>query len=60
MTADFFLLRRLKVRERELGLAIRKHLERNERPPATLKNEYDAVAAQLREARTIGEGPSNG
>lgn len=50
-----FLLRRLTARERELGFAIREHLERHEHPPATLREEHRAVWDSLRSARRASE-----
>ena len=38
-----FLARRLRAREMELGLAMRAHYERGERPPTSLATEHRRV-----------------
>jgi hypothetical protein len=53
-----FLERRLRVRERELGLAMRACFERREHPPAELREEHRVVWDQLRQLRSDSGGVS--
>jgi len=48
-----FLIRRLRSRERELGLAIRAHLEERRKPPRALVDEHREVWDALRRERGV-------